>query len=186
MNKKLRIFVKESNYRLGTEYIILLCLLAIVFLCYFTNYIASKKNEFIEAIGVLTIIPTFLYIVILMISNFFRYERLNGKLSGELKFEEDKVYFGKTHYNINDVTKIEINNWDIKGNFVNSLREFKPHKSNGVKNYVSLHLKNGDVKSCYFLQTQSEKIQIYNKIFKEYYNKNLIGTQNFKNITEEN
>ena len=176
MNKKLRIFVKESNFRLGTEYIILLCLLAVIFLCYFTNYIASKKSEFIEAIGVLTIIPTFLYIIILLISNFFRYERLNGKLSGELKFEEDKVYFGETHYDINYVTKIEINNWDIKGNFVNSLCEFKPHKSNGVKNYVRLHLKSGDVKTCYFLQTHTEQIQIYKKIFIGYYDKNLIGT----------
>ena len=186
MHIKLQIFVKEPNYRIGTEYIILFSLLTVIFLCYFTNYINTEKNEFIEAIGGLTIIPTFLYIIILMVSNFFRHERLNGKLSGELLFEQDKVCFGETQYNITDVAKIEINNWDIKGNFVNALREFKPHRSNGVKNYVKLYLKSGDIKTCYFLQTKNEKIQIYRKVFTKYYEKNLIGTQNYQNITEEN
>jgi len=185
VDRKLQIYVKDKGFRIGIEYIIMFTLLFCIFSSYFINSFNEVKNELIELIGILLIVVTFPYLVIFMIANFFRYERLYGKLEGYLIFENDKIIFDKIFYNISDIEKIEILNWDIKGDIVNVLFEFKPKKSNGVKNYVKLYLKNGKVETCYFLLTKSEKIQIFKEEFKVYFRKNLIKRQNYLNITEE-
>jgi hypothetical protein len=185
MDKKLQIFVKDKGYRIGIEYIILYGLLFCILLSNFINSFNEVKNKQLESISILLATITFLYTIIFLISNLFRYERLYGHLKGTLVFEKDKIVFGEITYNLTEINKIEISNFDCKGKIVNASLEFKPKKSNGVKNYVKLYLKNGTSAQCNFLQTESEKIQIFKDEFKTYYRFNLIERQNYLNITED-
>jgi len=122
------------------------------------------------------VIIWFLYIVGILISNFFLHESENGKYSGKLTFWEDRIQVGNNEYNLEQINKIEfIGAYDIKGMFVNSILEFSPHLSNGLDNQFFLILKNGEKIKCNFLQTESEKIELFNEIFIHYHKKGIIS-----------
>ena len=181
----LQIFVNQKTFPISNENLIFIFLIALTSLNYYIYNSSKIENKIFESLGVIFTLITFIYFIILIISNLFRHERLRGKLSGRLIFEKDKIHFGCDTYNIRDIKEIVIENWYVKGDIVNVITPtLKPKKSNGVKNYVKLYLKNGTIETCYFLQTKTDRIQKFSKVFKSYFNLGIINEQNYINITE--
>ena len=171
--RNLKIFEKKKGFYISPENIIAISWTILIFLIYYlkTTYEFNFKGW---ETGIL--IFGIIYIIGLMISTFFRYEREIGEYSGKLTFWEDKIQIGDKAYNLEQIKKIEfINAFDIKGMFVNSMLEFSPHLSNGIDNEFSLILKNGESIKCNFLQTENEKIEFFNEIFIHYHKKGIIS-----------
>ncbi|UAM97814.1 hypothetical protein K8354_16210 [Polaribacter litorisediminis] len=170
--RSLKIFEKKKGIHISPENIVAISWTIVIFLIYFLKATYEFNFEGWET-GIL-IFGT-IYIIGLMISTFFRYEREIGKYSGKLTFWKDRIQIGNKEYKIEQINKIEFNAYDIKGTFVNSMLEFSPHLSNGLNNQFSLILKNGEKIKCNFLQTESEKIEFFNEIFIYYYKKGIIS-----------
>ena len=184
-NQYLQIFVQQKTFPISNENIILILLLTLSATSYFVYNLNNLKNAIFESLGAIFTLITFIYFVILIISLFFRHERLQGKLKGRLIFEKDKIHIADDSFNIIDIKEIIIENWYVKGNPVDiTTPTLKPKKSNGVKNYVKLYFENDTIITCYFLQTKTDKIQKFSEIFKSYYNLGLLTKQNYINITE--
>jgi len=84
MEKKLRIFIKDPSYKIGIEYVLLIFLGLALLLS------SGKSAEPLATVNTLSGIIFFPYIIIFILSNAFRVERLGGKLHGDLIFEKDK------------------------------------------------------------------------------------------------
>ena len=181
----LQIFIKQKTFPISNENIVLIILLTLSATSYYIYNLNNIENAIFESLGVIFTLITFIYFVILIISLLFRHERLEGKLEGHLIFEKDRIHIGNSSFNILEIKEIIIENWYVKGYPVNIITPtLKPKKSNGVKNYVKLYLENETVVTCYFLQTKTDKIQKFSKVFKSYYNLGLLSEQNYINITE--
>ncbi len=83
---------------------------------------------------------------------------------------------------INDIEKISILNYSIRGKFNGNISALNPKKSNGLKNYIEI-ICNNKINKYYFLQTKTENIKIFKSELKTYFEKGLIGEQNYKNLT---
>lgn len=171
--RSLKIFEKKKGIYLNfQQWIGIIFTIGLFLITFLKKY---YKFDFNGWFTILTII-WFLYIVGILISNFFLYESENGKYSGKLTFWKDRIQVGNNEYNIEQIDKIEfISAYDIKGMFVNSMLEFSPHLSNGLDNQFFLILKNGEKIKCNFLQTESEKIELFNEIFIHYHKKEIIS-----------
>jgi len=84
MKKKLQIFIKYPFYKIGIEYVILIVLGLALLLS------SGKSAEPLATVNTLSGIIFFPYIIIVILSNAFRVERLGGKLRGDLIFEKTK------------------------------------------------------------------------------------------------
>lgn len=142
----------------------------------FYKFIYSCK--IIEQAGTFFALSILFIAMLLLITSPFRYERLNGFINGDLIFSKDYILVEKTKYNIIDVSKIEINNLDIRGKWTNMLLDFEPKKSNGVKNFIRLYLKNGKIIEVYFLQTKTQNVKTCKEEFISYYDQNKISWNN--------
>jgi hypothetical protein len=171
--RSLKIFEKKKGIYLNPEqWIGVILTISLFLIAYLEKYFEYDFNGWITILAIIW----FIYIVGILISNFFRYESENGEYSGKLTFWEDRIQIGNKEYNLEQIKKIEfINAYDIKGMFVNSMLEFSPHLSNGLDNQFLLILKNGERIECNFLQTDSEKIEFFNDIFIHYHKKGIVG-----------
>ena len=185
MEKKLNIYIKYNKIKVRKIDIILYSLISIVVIIYNSNYLFyNNKNESLETLGFLSILITFPYFIFFLIYNSFRYEKINGDLSKELVFENEKIIVGDEIYYLNEIEKIQIYNSDIKGQLVNATLPLFPHLSNGLKNYVELHFIDGKQMKIYFLQTENEKIEIFENEFNSYYKNNKMSSQNLSNLID--
>jgi len=178
--RSLKIFEKKKGIYLSPENILALSWTALIFLIYYLK--ASHEFNFK---GWETIILIFgaIYIIGLMISTFFRYEREIGHYRGKFTFWEDRIQIDNNNYSLEEITKLDfIQAYDIRGMFVNSMLEFSPHLSNGLDNEFVLILKNGERIKYNFLQTESEKLEHFNEILVHYYKNGIIGWLQLLNI----
>lgn len=180
----MKIFVRKKGIKINKEIILIFILIGITSFSYYNYNLDKVNNAFSESIGILFTFITGIYILTFVISNFFRFEKLHGKLKGQLKFEKEFIHFGDEITSVSSIERIEIENWHVKGSIVNATIPYFPRKSNGTGNYVELFMQNGETKICYYQQTESDRIQKFSDIFKTYYNEGLISRQNYLNIIE--
>jgi hypothetical protein len=170
--RSLKIFEKKKGIYLNLQqWIGIILTLGLFLITYLKKYYEFDFNGW----NTILVIVWFLYVVGIIISNFFLHERENGKYSGKLTFLEDRIKVTNNEYILDQINKIEVSAYDIKGMFVNSMLEFSPHLSNGLDNQFFLILKNGEKIKCNFLQTESEKIELFNEIFIHYHKKGIIS-----------
>ncbi|WP_288995114.1 hypothetical protein [uncultured Polaribacter sp.] len=169
----MKIFKKKKGIYISTENIIAVSWTILIFLIYYLKESYEFNFRGWET-GIL--ILGVIYIIGLMISTFFRYEREIGEYDGKLTFWKKQIEIGNDKYNLEQIERIEfINAYDIKGMFVNSMLEFSPHLSNGLDNQFLLTLKSGEKIKCNFLQTESEKIEFFNETFIYYHKRGIIS-----------
>ncbi len=118
----------------------------------------------------------FLYVIGLMVSTFFRYEKELGEYSGSLTMYEDKVKVDGVEYKLSEIVKLDfVQAFDVKGKFKNSLLKFTPHLSNGLDNTFVLILKDGQRVKKSFLQTETARLKHYKVILIHYHKKGVLG-----------
>lgn len=186
MKSDLLLFKKSNKLSIGKDTIVLLIFVAIVGLSAYIHSLDRENNTFAETITELFSLITGLYLMALIISFFFRCDRLNGKLEGHLIFERDIIHFGNDSIKISDVHQIIIEHSYIKGQFKHQTNTWGPKRYNGTGNYVEIHLTNGETITYHFLQTKQDRIQKYADILKIYYRFSLLNDQNYFNIIAEN
>jgi DUF971 family protein len=79
--------------------------------------------------------------------------------------------------------KISILNYSIRGKFNGNISALNPKKSNGLKNYIEIHHKN-QIYKYHFLQTKTENMKMFKDELRMYYEKGILGKQNYENITK--
>ena len=170
--RSLQLFEKRNGIFLHPEQWIGLFLTALLFLLAFLEQ--SYEMNFNSLVMIIAIV-WFLFVVGLMISNFFRYQKENGNYSGKITFWVNKIQINDQEFELSEISKLNfIQAYDVKDKFINSMLEFRPHLSNGLDNVLSLTLKNGEKIKRNFLQTESEQVQYYDEILIHYYQKGIM------------
>lgn len=171
--RKLQLFKKKKGVYISPENIIALSWTALIFLVYYlkTSF-GFVFNGFETGILILGII----YIIGLMISTFFRYEREIGTYCGQIVFYENRMKIENKNYHLGEIRELEFfSTSDVRGDFTNYHWEFKPHLSNGLDNCFVLKLKNGNKIEYNFLQTKSEKVKYYKDVLTNYHKRGIIS-----------
>jgi len=180
--KKLKIFYPKKTISFHGTTLVLLILVALISVIHLSKKIFPENFENLDLLNVLMIVVTFIYFIFYLIyTNLFRYEIENGTYSGYLIIENDKIICDKKTFLINDIQKISIENYYYCGKQNGNISALLPKKSNGLKNYIEISYKN-QIDKYYFLQTKNENIRMFTDELKSYYEKGLIGKQNFENI----
>lgn len=181
-DKRLKIYYPSFSIKLDSRQLTLLILIALVVILHFAKSTIARYAEELDSLSVLSVVITFIYFIYFIISNLFAYESMAGFFSGYLIIENDKIVCDDKIYLFDEISKVAILNDYFKGNFNYNIRALEPKKSNGVKNYIEIYLKTGEVVKYFFLQTQSENLKIFSEELRTYYRFGKLNEQNYKNI----
>ena len=184
MEKKLQIYNPKNSFEIDKSLLTALILWLLSFLFNFAKSIFPRYEEVLSSLGVFVVIIAVLYSLYFIISNFFKCETANGKLSGYLVIDSEKIICDLDVYTIYEIEKIQILSDYFLGKFNGNIRAWERKKSNGVKNYIEIFKKNGEYKKYFFLQTKTENIQMFSDELRTYYRFGKLGEQNYKNILE--
>lgn len=179
MGKKLKIFTPENKINLWLLTLLLLWFFAALF-----NILYSKFPSH-ENLNFWGIIIAFIYSFCFLIGNLFAHEPANGKFSGFLIIDSEKIICDDDIYTIYEIEKISILSYYFRGNYNGTTIAWQPKKSNGVKNYIEIFKKNGEHKKYFFLQTKTESIEMFLEELRTYYRFGKLGEENYKNIVNE-
>ncbi|WP_188051779.1 hypothetical protein, partial [Flavobacterium sp. GP15] len=182
--KKLQIYNPKNSFEIDKSLLTALILWLLSFLFNFAKSIFPRYEEVLSSLGVFVVIIAVLYSLYFIISNFFKCETANGKLSGYLVIDSEKIICDLDVYTIYEIEKIQILSDYFLGKFNGNIRAWERKKSNGVKNYIEIYKKNGEYKKYFFLQTKTENIQMFSDELRTYYRFGKLGEQNYKNILE--
>ena len=184
MEKKLLLYSPRNAFEIDISLLTILVLWLLTFLLYFAKSIYQKYEENLDSLCVLVVIITVLYSLYFIISNFFKYETANGKLSGYLVVDSEKITCDLDVYTFNEIERISIQSDYILGKFNGNTLAWERKKSNGVKNYIEIYKKDGEYNKYFFLQTKTENMQMFSDELRTYYRFGKLGEQNYKNIIE--
>jgi hypothetical protein len=162
----LEIFEKKKGIFISTENIIAICWTVLTFLIFYLK--RSFEFDF-KGIETVILISGTIYIIGLLISTFFLYQHKVGEFKGEIEFGMDSILINQKEYLITEIENISISATDIKGNFIGYSAHFSRKLSNGLKNKITLKLKNGKEIKCNFLQTERKRIKNFKNILTSYY-----------------
>jgi hypothetical protein len=184
MEKKLQIYISKNSFEIDWSLLIAMILWLLPFLFNFAKSIFPTFEEDLDLLGVFFVIIAFLYSLYFSISTFFKCEITNGKFNGHLVIDSEKITCNLDVYTIYEIEQIAILSDSYRGKFNGNIRFWERKKSNGVKNYIEIHKKNGEYKKYFFLQTKTENIKMFADELKTYYRFGKLEEQNYKNIVE--
>jgi hypothetical protein len=185
MEKKLHIYTPKNSFEIDKRSLTALALWSLAFLFYFAKSIFLTYEENLGLWGMFFIIIAFLYTLYFMISNSYTCETTNGEYNGYLVIDSDKITCNLDVYAIYEIEEIGIVSDYFRGRFNGNTGAWERKKSNGVKNYIEIYKKDGEYKKYFFLQTKSENIEIFFSELEIYYNRGILGAQNFENIVNQ-
>ena len=178
--RRLSLFKEKKGFYISPENIIAIVWFGIIFLLY---YLKNSFGYNFKGIETAILILGTLYIIGLLISTFFRYEREIGEYCGRIYFYENHINIENIEYRLDEIKKLEFfSTYDVRGNFTNHLLEFAPHLSNGLSNRFILTLKTGKQIENNFLQTQSEQIKFYKDVLTNYHKNGIISWLELLNV----
>jgi hypothetical protein len=181
MTKSLSTFEPKKGFFISTESVILIFLTGILFLF---GYLQETPNfEFGNLVTYLSIIWV-LYLTGFMISTFFLHEHENGKFIGKIKLDNNSIIINETSYLTEEISKISIHSFDVKGQFVGYAFEFSRKLSNGLNNEITLKLRNGKEIKCHFLQTKRERMKYFKDCLINYHLKGKMSWLHLLSILE--
>ncbi|WP_299435728.1 hypothetical protein [uncultured Maribacter sp.] len=180
--RSLKIFKKRKGVYISPENLVAIFWTGLVFLM---AYLKQSYEYDFNGWETTLLILWLVYVIGLMISTFFRYEREIGTYCGKLTFWGDRIQVNDENYNLSQISKLDFNQaYDIRGMFVNSMLEFTPHLSNGLNNLMILELKNGEKIKRNFLQTESERLSHFKEVLIHYHKNGILGWLSLINILE--
>lgn len=170
--RSLRLFKKKRGTHLNPEQWIGVSLTIGLF---FIGYLEHSFGNDFNGWGTNFAIVWFIYIIGLMVVNFFRYESEFGEYTGELIFWNDRVQIDQKSYSLSEIKILDfVQVEDIRGRFMNSMLEFTPHLSNGLDNLLIVKLKSGEELRCVFQQTETERLKHFEEVLAHYYRTGII------------
>jgi hypothetical protein len=90
-----------------------------------------------------------------LITSFWTYKPLNGKLEGQIVINQDSFIINNTAYSLKDIYNLDFLIYDYYGKSSTIGRSFSPRLYQGVNNYISFTDKNNEDHLVYFkLQTE--------------------------------
>jgi hypothetical protein len=181
VEKKLKIFYPKNSFGMHKTTKIFLFLVLAFFLTHYSKRIFPENYENLDLLNFVIIVVIITYSLFYIIYNFFRHEYENGTFSGYLIIENDKIICDNKVYSIGEIEKVSILNYSIRGKFNGKISALEAKRSNGLKNYIEI-ICNNKINKYYFLQTKTENIKIIKSELKTYFEKGLIGEQNYKNL----
>jgi hypothetical protein len=184
MEKKLRIYTPKSSFEIDKRLLVALTLWSLPFLFNFSKSIFPANEENLDLLGIFFVIIAFLYSLYFIISNHFKCESTNGEFTGYLIIDSEKITCNHDVYTIYEIEKIAILSDYYRGKFNGNISVWERKKSNGVKNYIEIHKKDGEFKKHFFLQTKTENIKMFSDEIRTYYRFGKLGEQNYKNIVD--
>lgn len=184
MEKKLQIYIPKNSFEIDWCLIIALVLWSLSFLFNFAKSMFPTYEKDFDLFVVFFVIIAGLYSLYFITSNFFKCETSNGKFSGHLVIDTEKITCNLDVYTIYEIEKIGILSDYFRGKFNGNTRAWERKKSNGVKNYIEIYKKDGEYKKYYFLQTKTDNIRMFSVELRTYYRFGKLGEQNYKNIAE--
>jgi hypothetical protein len=177
----LEIFEKKKGINISTENIIAIYWTILIFLIYYLK--ESFEFDFKGWETEILILGT-IYIIGLLISNFFLYQHKFGEFKGKIIFGIDSILINQKEYLISEIENISISATDIKGNFISYSFQFSRKLSNGLKNEITLKLKNGKEVKYNFLQTERKRIKYFKDALTSYYLKEKMSWLHLIHILE--
>lgn len=184
MVKKLQIYKHKNSFEIDKNLLIALFLWLLLFLFNFAKSIFPTYEEDLDLLVIFLVIITFPYSLYFITSNFFKCETANGKFSGYLVIDSEKITCDLDVYSIYEIEKISILSDYFRGKFNGNVNAWERKKSNGVKNYIEIYKKDGAYKKYFFLQTETEDIRIFSDELRTYYRFGKLGEQNYKNVVD--
>lgn len=170
--RSLPIFQKRKGIYISPENLVVIFWTGLVILM---AYLKKSHGYDFNGWDSTLLILWLVYVIGLMISNYFRYEREIGSYCGKLTFWEDGIQVDEDYFKLSQISKLDFNiAYDIRGMFVN-LNEFTPRLSNGLNNVMTLELKNGQKIKCNFLQTESERLRHFKEVLTHYHKNGILG-----------
>ena len=182
MERKLKIFIPEDKVNPWLLSFLILWLFTFLFNILYSKFPSYENLNFW---GIFFAVITFIYSICFIVVNLFAYEPTNGKFSGFLIIDSEKIICDNDIYTFYEIEKIAILSDYFRGNYNWNIRAWQQKKSNGVKNYIEIFNKNGEYKKYFFLQTKTENIGMFSEELRTYYRFGKLGEQNYNNIIDE-
>ena len=159
--------MKKGVYLDAYQWILLILTVFLFSMSYLDSIYEYDKRDWILRIGIVWI----LYVLGFIVSNFFREQKVTGDYKDELIFWKDKIQVGKMEFKLEEISKLDfINASDIQGRHQKGyVIGLEPYISNGLNNIFVLKLKNGNVISDNFLQTEWQRLKLFKEIMIHYY-----------------
>ena len=149
--KKLKIFYPDNSIKIHKSTKVLFILISLILITYFSKKMFPKNIENLELLYFVMVVIFTVYCLIYVINiNLFRYETENGTYSGYLIIETEKIICGENTYLINDIEKISILNYSIRGKFNGNISALNPKKSNGLKNILKFIIKTKSINTTFY------------------------------------
>src|SRR5690606_5674666 len=154
------IFKKKKGIYWTNTLIVYSILVPCLILFLMKKEIGLEENN-IDAILICLIIGSFAYGCIMKLSGLARYEPLKGKLDGLLILEMNKISIDNQIYNLEEIKKIEIFNYDYQARFKYTSRgSFEANLSRGVENEIVITLNSNVSEKCFFYQYNRDDMHI--------------------------
>ena len=181
--KAFKIF--ERNFVWTRTIIINSIILVLVLIILFISLILKiEKSTLLFTLSIL-VFASYLIGVIFKLGNINRIQQLQGKIIGELIFEEDFIKINRAIITLDDINKIEISGVDWyglrKSNYLLDYN-YEGGLSNGVDNLLKIEYKNNTKQKIQFQKNSICEFKEIEEIIKKYYINNKIGYLNCVDI----
>jgi hypothetical protein len=138
---------EEKKFRLSPNWImVILWLVPVLLLWAIKGDNSGPPNDFVIGYFVFLFLLTMYY----LISSFFTFKPLNGKINGEIRFENDTIMIDDKTFKLGDINVIDFSFFDYRGQSSMYSRDFNPKLSQGVNNYVSFTDNKNQSQTIYF------------------------------------
>ena len=178
----LRIFKKKNGINLTPDQLGALVLTILLLLLVFLEKpLGYSFDGWVTFVSILW----FLYLIVLLVSSFFRYEPEFGNYTGYLTLCQEKIQVDKEDIELTNIEKLEfVHAYDIRGRFKNPILRIKPRLSNELDNLVEITLKNGNKIKENFLQTESDRLMNFKALLILYHQNGIISWLHLLDLLE--
>lgn len=163
-----------------------ICLIFLSLSVFLLAYLEQTGNFDFDYWFTLILAIWFIYLIFFLISRFFLHEIEFGQYKGTIILKIDSIKIIETEFTLDEISTIKIHSSDIKGEIINHSIEFSRKLSNGLKNEITLKLKNGNIVKTHFLQTKNERIKFSKEFLINYHKKGKISWLQLLDILEIN
>lgn len=114
-----------------------------------------------------------------VIYRFWEFERINGKLEGEISFKENGIKINETLYLFSEIKNLDISYGNKYKEYTGN-RKFGPYLSQGLDNHISFYYNSKFIKTYFQLYSTSQYDAIQKDLF--YYVINEVFSFEMKNL----
>jgi hypothetical protein len=170
MNFKAQIYIADNSLSFYKKWTLseLLSWTTITIFFFFTIILIINQKYFeIEMIEFISKTISYISLFIFVISSFMRfieYEKLNGKLDGEILFENKIILINKNPFELDKIRDLKISFDNIYGDSTGN-RKIGPIYSQGLKNSISFYYESQYIEVFYQLRNTQQQKNLKDNLF---------------------